>query len=73
MIKRSEVVNTMHNTKIAIASANKQKWCEDCLVISEADAKTIWVYRVNTLKSPLMKSSAQIANQAIERLSESVI
>lgn len=66
------MVTTMHNTKIAIIDASRQKWCEGCLVISEADAKTIWVYEVDLLKSPLMRSAASIANEAIERLTESV-
>jgi hypothetical protein len=62
----------MHNTKIAIADAKKEKWCEGCLVISEADAKTIWVYDVDLLQSPLMRSAATIANEAIEKMTESV-
>lgn len=64
--------NTKHNMKIAIAKANKLPWCEGCLVISEADAKTVWVYDSELLQSPLMKNAARIANQAIEKLTESV-
>ena len=66
------MVNTMHNSKIAIADAHNRAWCDGCLVISEADARTIWVYDVDLLHSPLMRSSAQIANQALEKLTESV-
>ncbi|MFT5163229.1 MAG: hypothetical protein ACI9FJ_001814 [Alteromonadaceae bacterium] len=66
------MVTTMHNTKIAIENAKRLKWCEGCLVISEADAKTILVYDAALLQSPLMKSAANIANRAIEKLTESV-
>ena len=66
------MVNTKHNTKIAIKEAAHHAWCDGCLVISEADARTIWVYDVELLHSPMMRSAAQIANQAIEKLTESV-
>ncbi len=62
----------MHNAKIAIEDAKNLKWCEGCLVISEADARTIWVYDAQLLQSPLMRNAANIANQAIEKLTESV-
>jgi hypothetical protein len=62
----------MHNKKIAIADAKTEKWCEGCLVISEADARTIWVYDVELLKSPLMRNAATVANDAIEKMTESV-
>jgi hypothetical protein len=62
----------MHNTKIAIEDAKHVKWCEGCLVISEANAKTIWVYDVQLLQSRLMIDAANIANQAIEKMTDAV-
>ena len=58
----------MHDSKIAVIDAPHQSWRNGCLVISEADAHTIWVFDVDKLKSPLMKSSATIANQAISHM-----
>jgi len=60
----------MHDSKIAIVDAPHQAWCEGCLVISEANARTIWVFEVDQLKSPTMKTSASIANEAINRMLE---
>lgn len=63
---------TMHNTKIATKDAKSLKWCEGCLVISEADSKTIWVYDAQLLQSRMMRDAATIANQAIEKLTATV-
>ena len=62
----------MHDSKVAVIDAPHQSWREDCLVISEADAHTIWVFEVDKLQSPLMKSSATIANDAIAKMLASV-
>ena len=55
----------MHDSKIAVIDAPHQMWRDGCLVISEADAHTIWVFAVDKLQSPLMKTAATVANQAI--------
>ena len=66
------MMSTMHNTKIAIKDAKHQTWCQGCLVISEADAKTIWVYDEQLLQSPIMRTCAIVANSAIERMINTV-
>lgn len=60
----------MHDSKIAIVDAPHQPWCEGCLVISEANAQTIWVFEIDRIKSPMMKTSAAVANEAINRMME---
>jgi hypothetical protein len=66
------MVTIMHDTKIATKDAGKEKWVEGCLVISELDARTIWVYDTDLVKCPRLKSAARIANEAIEKLTEKV-
>lgn len=66
------MVNTMHDTKVATQAAGTQRWVDGCLVISELDAKTIWIYEVDKVRCPRLKSAAFIANEAIEKLTESV-
>ena len=58
----------MHDSKIALIDAPHQAWCPDCLVISEADQHTIWVFELEQLTSPMMKQAGLIANQAIEHM-----
>ncbi len=65
-------VMTMHNTKIATKDAAIEKWVEGCLVISELDVRTIWVYDAEMVKCPRLKAAALIANEAIEKMTESV-
>lgn len=66
------MVNTMHDIKVATKDAGKQGWNDGCLVISELDAKTIWIYDVGMVKCPKLKKAALIANEVIEKLTESV-
>lgn len=58
----------MHDSKVAVIDAPHQSWLDGCLVISEADAHTIWIFEVDKLQSPLMKNSAIIANGAIVKM-----
>ena len=58
----------MQDSKVAVIDAPHQSWRDGCLVISEADAHTIWVFEVDKLQSPVMKSSAMIANDAIAKM-----
>jgi hypothetical protein len=58
----------MHDSKIAIIDASHQSWLQDCLVISEVDINTIWVFEIDQVKSPMMKRAATVANQAIEQM-----
>lgn len=62
----------MYDSKVAVIDAPHQSWREGCLVISEAVAHTIWVFEVDKLQSPLMKSSATMANDAITKMIASV-
>lgn len=66
------MVTTMHDTKIATKNAGKEKWIDGCLVISESDAQTIWIYDVDQVKCPRLQLAAAVANEAIERMTEAV-
>ena len=58
----------MHDSKVAVIDAPHQAWCDNALVISEANAHTIWIFDVAKLQSPIMKNSAIVANLAIRKM-----